>query len=110
LPDAVSQTAVVLGSPDEALASFCHQEQAELLLVGSLSRALAASAPVPVLVVPPNARLGDLAAKGLRAPIFRALTQRARRPALGDGVPAAAMSVVGLIDVDGRVDQAGCRC
>jgi nucleotide-binding universal stress UspA family protein len=67
LPDAVSQTAVVLGSPDEALASFCHQEQAELLVVGSVSRALAASAPVPVLVVPPNARLGELAAAGFGA-------------------------------------------
>jgi nucleotide-binding universal stress UspA family protein len=44
LPDAVSQTAVVLGSPDEALASFCHQEQAELLVVGSCGRGRLAAA------------------------------------------------------------------
>jgi hypothetical protein len=36
-------------------------------LLGSVSRALAASAPVPVLVVPPNARLGELAAAGFGA-------------------------------------------
>jgi universal stress protein family protein len=36
-------------------------------LPGSASRALAASAPVPVLVVPPNARLGELAAVGFGA-------------------------------------------
>src|SRR5687767_16024861 len=38
LPDDVTQTAVVLGSPNEALAPFCHQEQAELLVVGSHGR------------------------------------------------------------------------
>jgi nucleotide-binding universal stress UspA family protein len=36
LPDAVGQTAVVLGSPNEALASFCHREQAALLVIGSV--------------------------------------------------------------------------
>jgi hypothetical protein len=36
-------------------------------LLGSVSRALAASAPVPVLVMPPNAHLGDLAAEGFGA-------------------------------------------
>jgi nucleotide-binding universal stress UspA family protein len=73
LPDAVGQTAVVLGSPDEALASFCHQEQAELLVVGSCGRGRLAAALLgshvsagscPVLVVPPNARLGELTAAG----------------------------------------------
>lgn len=115
LPDSVGQTAVVLGSPAEALASFCHQEQAELLVVGSrgrgalsgalfgsVSRALAASAPVPVLVVPPNARLAERAA---------ARSDASQPSALGDGgVAAGAMSVVALIDVDGQVDQAGRRC
>jgi nucleotide-binding universal stress UspA family protein len=64
LPDAVRQTAVVLGSPDEALAAFCHQEQAELLVVGSRGRGRLAAAllgshvsagPCPVVVVPPAA-------------------------------------------------------
>jgi nucleotide-binding universal stress UspA family protein len=114
LPDTVGQTAVVLGSPAEALASFCHQEQAELLVVGSrgrgalsgallgsVSRALAASAPVPVLVVPPKARVAERAV---------ARSDASQPSALGDGVAAAAMSVVALIDVDGQVDQAGRRC
>jgi nucleotide-binding universal stress UspA family protein len=114
LPDSVGQTAVVLGSPAKALASFCHQEQAELLVVGSrgrgalsgallgsVSRALAASAPVPVLVVPPKARVAERAV---------ARSDASQPPALGDGVAAAAMSVVALIDVDGQVDQAGRRC
>jgi nucleotide-binding universal stress UspA family protein len=64
LPDAVGQTAVVLGSPDEALASFCHQEQTELLVVGSCGRGRRAAALLrshvsagscPVVVVPPAA-------------------------------------------------------
>ena len=38
LPDADGQTAVVLGTPDEALMSFCYDEQAELLVVGSRGR------------------------------------------------------------------------
>ncbi len=64
LPDAVGQTAVVLGSPDEVLASFCHEEQAELLVVGSRDRGRLAAellgshvsaGSCPVVVVPPAA-------------------------------------------------------
>ena len=70
LPDAVGQTAVVLGSPDEALASFCHEEQAELLVVGSRGRGRLAAALLsshvsagscPVVVVPPAAGARALA-------------------------------------------------
>ena len=64
LPDAGGQTAVVLGSPHEALASFCQKEQAELLVVGSRGRGRLAAALLgshesagscPVIVVPPTA-------------------------------------------------------
>jgi nucleotide-binding universal stress UspA family protein len=64
LPDAAGQTAVLLGSPDEALASFCHQEQAALLVAGSSGRGRLAAAlldshvsagPCPLVVVPPAA-------------------------------------------------------
>jgi len=64
LPDAVGQTAVVLGSPNEALAAFCRQEQAELLVVGSHGRGRLAAALLgshatadscPVIVVSPDA-------------------------------------------------------
>jgi nucleotide-binding universal stress UspA family protein len=60
LPDAVGQTAVVLGSPNEALASFCNQEQAALLVIGSRGRGRLPAAflghhgagSCPVVVVP----------------------------------------------------------
>jgi nucleotide-binding universal stress UspA family protein len=64
----VGRTAVVLGIPAEALASFCLEERAELLVVGSRGRSRLAAALLgsvsasltsadgcPVVVVPPDA-------------------------------------------------------
>lgn len=67
LPEVVSRTAVVLGSPAEALNAFCGEEDAELLVVGSrghtglaavldsVSGQLARAGGCPVVVVPPDA-------------------------------------------------------
>jgi nucleotide-binding universal stress UspA family protein len=67
LPEVVSRTAVVLGSPAEALNAFCGEEDAELLVVGSrghtgvaaildsVSGQLARAGGCPVVVVPPEA-------------------------------------------------------
>jgi nucleotide-binding universal stress UspA family protein len=68
LREPVGRTAVVLGIPAEALVSFCLEERAELLVVGSRGRSRLAAALLgsvsacvtsadgcPVVVVPPNA-------------------------------------------------------
>jgi nucleotide-binding universal stress UspA family protein len=68
LPEAIGLTAVVLGSPAEALDAFCGEEDAQLLVVGSrghtglaaalldsVSGQLARAGGCPVVVVPPDA-------------------------------------------------------
>jgi nucleotide-binding universal stress UspA family protein len=67
LPEVIGLTAVVLGSPAEALDVFCGEEDAELLVVGSrghtglaaalvsVSGQLARAGGCPVVVVPPDA-------------------------------------------------------
>jgi nucleotide-binding universal stress UspA family protein len=73
LPVDAPDLRVVFGTPVDALSAVCSEEGAELLVVGSRGRgvlsaavlgsvsgALAATAPVPVLVVPPTASASAL--------------------------------------------------
>jgi nucleotide-binding universal stress UspA family protein len=73
LPMRAPDLRVVFGTPVDALSAVCSEEGAELLVVGSRGRgvlsaavlgsvsgALAATAPVPVLVVPPTASASAL--------------------------------------------------